>query len=80
MGIHQDLYNAHMHPGNAEYPVMTPEQYQAYVHWPEGRPNPYVVVADAVDDEATPDDAGVVGDDDDVYQDLDMDDAGEDDQ
>jgi hypothetical protein len=80
MGIHQDLYNAHMHPGNAEYPVMTPEQYQAYVHWPEGRPNPYVGVADAVDDEATPDDAGVVGDDDDVYQDLDMDDAGEDDQ
>ena len=59
---------------------MTPEQYQAYVHWPEGRPNPYVGVADAVDDEATPDDAGVMGDDDDVYQDLDMDDAGEDDQ
>jgi hypothetical protein len=78
MGIHQDLYNAHMHPGNAEYPVMTPELYQTYVHWPEGRPGPYVGVGD-VDDEATPDDAG----DDDVAAgdvDLDMDDVDDDDQ
>jgi hypothetical protein len=65
-----------MHPGNADYPVMTLDQYQSYVHWPEGRPGPYVGVADAVDDEATPDDAG--GDDVDV--DLDMDEAGDDDQ
>jgi hypothetical protein len=71
MGIHQDLYNAHMYPGNPNYPVMTPEMYQTYVHWPEGRPGPYV--AAEVNDEATNDDAGV-GD-----VDLDMDDA-EDDQ
>jgi hypothetical protein len=67
MGIHQDLYNAHMHPGNAEYPVMTPEMYQTYLQWPEGRPGPYVGVAD---DEATDDDAEAGGN-----VDLDMDDA-----
>jgi hypothetical protein len=80
LGIHQDLYNAHMYPGNADYPVMTPDQYQSFVHWPEGRPDPYVGVAD-VDDEATPDaDAGGEDDDVDVDVDLDMDDDGEDDQ
>jgi hypothetical protein len=76
MGIHQDLYNAHMYPGNADYPVMTPDQYQSYVHWPEGRPSPYVGVADAVDDEATPDDDGVDGED--LHEDLDMGDADDD--
>jgi hypothetical protein len=71
MGIHQDLYNAHMCPGNADYPVMTPEMYHTYVHWPEGRPGPYVGAA--VDDEVTDDDAEAGN------VDLDMDDA-EDDQ
>ena len=76
MGIHQDLYNAHMYPGNAEYPVMSPDQYQNFVHWPEGRPGPYVGVADAVDDEATPDDDGVDGED--LHEDLEMDDSDDD--
>lgn len=79
MGIHQDLYNAHMYPGNADYPVMTPDQYQSYVHWPEGRPGPYVGVADAVDDEATPEPENAGGEDDDVEEDLEMDDADADD-
>jgi hypothetical protein len=70
-GIHQDLYNAQMYPGNPDYPVMTPKMYQAYVHWPEGRLGPYVGAA--ADDEATEDDAGVTGVGD---VDLDMDDAG----
>ena len=65
MGIHQTLYNAHMHPGDPAYPVMTPEMYQTYVGWPEDRPEPYV---EAADDDAVAVDA-----------DYDMED-GEDDQ
>lgn len=27
MGIHQTVYNAHVHPGDSDYPVLTPEMY-----------------------------------------------------
>ncbi|KEH33970.1 hypothetical protein MTR_3g456010 [Medicago truncatula] len=50
-GIHQSVYNAHVYPGNAEYPIMTPEMYQTFVHWPEGRPGPYVGASDGEDTE-----------------------------
>lgn len=39
--VHQSVYNAQMHPGDPAYPVMTPEEYHAFVSWPGGRPGPY---------------------------------------
>lgn len=68
-GIHQDLNIAHLYPGNPEYPLMTAEQYQTHVQWPEDRPGPYRGAAaaeadgDSDDDEATDDDANLVVDD-----------------